>query len=172
MAFIVEEEPEEEPEDATGMQVAAAEGAIVVSTGQGEARPVRPEQIKFHMSCRDGDLEAVKRWLDGDQREQVDLDWSDSVGMTALMWVAQDGCVPVARALLEARADPTIADGMRPGAPFTALEYALAEFSNDDNDDDDDDEYYQEADEDDNRELRLEVAEIIRRYMPKEATAN
>mmetsp|Transcript_68451 Transcript_68451/g.211754 ORF Transcript_68451/g.211754 Transcript_68451/m.211754 type:complete len:117 (+) Transcript_68451:2-352(+) len=111
------------------------------------------------MSVRDGDVEAARSWLSGDWREQVDLDWCDSTGMTALMWAAREGRAPLVRLLLEANADPTVTDGTVPGAPVTALDYALSGGPPSDEDEDDT--------ETATAGPHPEVAELIRTFLPQ-----
>merc|ERR1712032_1435156 len=57
--------------------------------------------------------------------KHVDINWVDSVGMTALMWASHLGNVDVVRALLDRKADPMASDRFRSGARRrTALDYA------------------------------------------------
>mmetsp|Transcript_88603 Transcript_88603/g.264260 ORF Transcript_88603/g.264260 Transcript_88603/m.264260 type:complete len:168 (-) Transcript_88603:331-834(-) len=142
-----------------------ATAPLLISSGLGSAVQVCPEQIKFHMTCRHGDLQALQGWLGCDRRARVDLDWRDSVGMTALMWTALDGHIEVARALLEAGADPTITDDSNPDEPVAALDYALGVGLPAGSEDETDDE-------EEGRGPQPEVAELIRSFVARNEQDN
>merc|ERR1719433_1269797 len=81
---------------------------------------LRREQLEFHLACRRGAVEVAKRGC-----KKVDLNWVDSVGMTALMWASHLGNVDIVRALLDSKADPMVEDSYHSGSRRrTALDYA------------------------------------------------
>mmetsp|Transcript_53361 Transcript_53361/g.165736 ORF Transcript_53361/g.165736 Transcript_53361/m.165736 type:complete len:168 (+) Transcript_53361:1-504(+) len=145
------------PQPGAPAEYGAAGQPFLVSNFAGGLSLASPHQIKFHTCCRDGDHKAVQEWLNADTRDEIDVDWRDSVGMTALMWAALDGNMEAARALLEAGADAAITDGANPDEPVTALDYALGIGIPADSEDETDDE-------DEGRGPHPEVAELIRSF--------
>ena len=80
-------------------------------------------QILFLKNCGDGDVIGVRNHLAN--LNNVDLNGRDSRNMTPLMLAAHEGHIEVVRLLLNARADTSVVDEMRPDRPCTALDYAM-----------------------------------------------
>ena len=144
-------------------------GVVCIGNDMYSLMDFNPDQCQFLASVQDGDIAAVQSFI---IEGSVQLNAPDTTGMTPLMWAAHEGHYLIAKALLEAGADPMVNDDACRSERITALDYAMGcgfpqgdeqEFS------DDEDypyEYDPDLDEDSGPlEPNDELAELIRSYM-------
>mmetsp|Transcript_128487 Transcript_128487/g.274023 ORF Transcript_128487/g.274023 Transcript_128487/m.274023 type:complete len:160 (-) Transcript_128487:43-522(-) len=85
---------------------------------------VMQDQIRFRLHVQDGLLDVVEDYLLTDKIDLIDINFPDAAGMTPLMIAASKGHKEIVAALLQAKADPNLADKSVESEKITALDYA------------------------------------------------